>query len=164
MPHKKKKQTFEESRQQVIELTQALQRERADSLNIRRRAEEQNASMGSLYKRMVIEQFLPAIDNLERSLLHTPKDLKDHPYVKGVKGVVKQFEQSLAQLGIEKIKTVGEPFDPRFHEAVHMEESSFAKASEDKGDYQEIITEEVQPGYNIDGEVLRPALVKVKKG
>ncbi len=150
-----KKPTLADLQQQIAELTEALQRERADSLNMRRRAEEQNASMATLYKKMVIEHFLPAIDNLERAIKHAPKDLADHDYVKGIQGVVKQFDHVFNQLGIERIKSVGEHFDPHLHEAVHVEE----------GDGKhEIITEELQPGYKIGDEVIRHAMVKVKRG
>ncbi|MBI1952409.1 nucleotide exchange factor GrpE [Candidatus Saccharibacteria bacterium] len=141
-------------KQQIAELTLALQRERADALNLRRRVEEERAEMGNYYKAAIIRELLPAIDNLERALLHVPKDLKDHDYTKGVQGVAKQFEQSFKLLGVQRIKTVGEHFDPHLHEAVHME---------DAGGEHEIITVELQPGYKIGDEVIRHAMVKVKK-
>jgi molecular chaperone GrpE len=57
-------------------------------------------------------------------------------------------------MGIEKIKAVGEKFDPRFHEAVHLDDSE----GED-----EVVLEEVQSGWMIGDEVIRPASVKVTK-
>lgn len=137
----------------ISELTEALQRERADSINLRRRVEEDKIRLAGLYKAKVIRELLPALDNLERALKHAPKDLAEHDYVKGVQSVAKQFEQNLAALGVEKIKTVGEKFDPDLHEAIHMEEG--------EGD-QEIVSEELQPGYKIGDEVIRHAVVKVK--
>jgi molecular chaperone GrpE len=100
-----------------------------------------------------MRDLLPALDNLERALKHTPKDLADHDYVKGIQGVVKQFEQSFAELGLERIKTVGQIFDPKLHEAVHMEEG--------EGNV-EVICEELQPGYVMGDDVIRHAIVKVK--
>jgi len=147
------KPNLKQLEQQVAELTEALQRERADAMNVRRRAEEERSQIGNAVKSMVIEELLPALDNLERALSHVPKDLKDHDYVKGIQGVAKQFEQCFAQLGVERIKTVGEVFDPRLHEAVHLEEG--------KGDV-EVVCEELQPGYRIGDDVIRPAKVKVK--
>ncbi|HEX5395346.1 MAG TPA: nucleotide exchange factor GrpE, partial [Candidatus Saccharimonadales bacterium] len=111
-----KKPNLKDLQKQVGDLTEALKRERADSVNLRRRMDEERAKLGDFYKSMVVRELLPAIDNLERALLHIPKDLKDHDYVKGVKGVVKQFEQCFKQLGVERIKTVGQQFDPRLHE------------------------------------------------
>lgn len=149
-----KKPTLADLQQQVTELTQALQRERADSLNLRRRVEEERAGMGDYYKAAIVRELLPAVDNMERALIHAPKDLKGHDYVKGVQGVIKQFEAGFKQLGVERIKTIGEHFDPHLHEAVHV----------DDGDGEhEVITEELQPGYKIGDEVIRHAIVKVKK-
>jgi molecular chaperone GrpE len=96
---------------------------------------------------------LPVIDNLERALKHVPKELENNDYVKGVQGVVKQFEKTLAELGVERIKTVNEPFDPRYHEAVSMEEGD--------GD-TEVVSEELQAGYKLGDEVIRHAMVRVR--
>lgn len=138
---------------QVKELTEALQRERADAMNIRRRHEEQMSSLRDFAKASVIRELLPAIDNLERALKHAPKDLADHDYVKGVQGVIKQFEKALKDIGVERVKTVGEEFDPRYHEAVSMEHGEGSK---------EVVSEELQAGYKLGDEVIRHAMVKVK--
>ncbi|MEX0881323.1 MAG: nucleotide exchange factor GrpE [Candidatus Saccharimonadales bacterium] len=138
---------------QVDELTDALQRERADSVNLRRRIDEERSQLGIFYKAMVVRQLLPAIDNLERALMHTPKDLKNHDYVKGIKGVDQQFDQCFKQLGVERIKTVGQQFDPRYHEAISVE---------DAGGQVEVVCEELQPGYKLGDEIIRHATVKVR--
>jgi len=143
----------EELEQKLAELTQALQRERADAENLRRRTDQEKARLGEFYKAMVVQELLPALDNLERAFKHTPKELKDNDYVKGVQGVLKQFEQSFAQLGVKRVKTVGEKFDPRLHEAVHMEEGDGAV---------EVVCEELQPGYTLGDGVIRHAIVKVR--
>lgn len=139
--------------QQVAELTEALQRERADATNIRRRHDEQISSLQSVVKVNVVRELLPVIDNFERALKHVPADLEGNDYIKGVQGVVKQFEKTLADIGVTRIKTVGEPFDPRMHEAVSMEEGEGT---------QEIVSEELQAGYQLGGEVVRHAMVRVK--
>jgi molecular chaperone GrpE len=151
--HKKDEQSLEELQQQIEELTEALSRERADSINLRRRADEEKSRMGDFYKANVVRKFLPALDNLERALKHAPKNLKNHDYVKGVQGVVKQFEKVLSDLGVKKIKSEGEKFDPKYHEAVGMEEGD--------GDV-EVVAEELQAGYTLGDEVVRHAFVKVK--
>lgn len=157
MADKKKlsqKQINEELAKEVAELTEALQRERADVINVRRRHDEQMASLRNMIKSAVISDLLPAIDNLERALKYVPGDIKDHDYVKGVGGVVKQFEKTLEDLGVAKIKTTGELFDPKLHEAVSME---------DRGGDKEIVAEELQSGYTLGDEVVRHALVKVER-
>ncbi len=135
------------------QLTEALQRERADVTNVRRRHEEQLASLKTTLKSAVVSDLLPVIDNFERALKHVPADLADNDYIKGVQGVVKQFGKTLADIGVERIKTVGEPFDPHFHEAVSMEEGDGK---------QEIVSEELQAGYKLGDEVIRHAMVRVK--
>ncbi len=135
------------------QMTEALQRERADAINLRRRHEEQITSLRSAVKSSVVKDLLPVIDNFERALKHIPEDLKGNEYVKGIEGIVRQFEKTLADVGVKRIKTVGEPFDPRLHEAVSMEEGD--------GD-QEIVSEELQSGYRLGDDVIRHAMVRVK--
>jgi molecular chaperone GrpE len=139
--------------QQVADLTDALQRERADVINVRRRHEEQITSLKSVVKASVVQDLLPVIDNFERALKHVPKELEGNDYIKGVQGVVKQFEKTLADLGVERIKTVGEPFDPTYHEAVSAEEGEGTT---------EVVSEELQSGYKLGDEVIRHAMVRVK--
>ena len=141
-----------ELEEQVAQLTEALQRERADAANLRRRHDEQIASLRTSVKAHVVKDLLPIIDNFERALMHVPAELEGNDYVKGVEAVVKQFGKTLADIGVERIKTVGEPFDPHFHEAVSAEE----------GDGPEIVSEELQAGYKIGDDVIRHAMVRVK--
>lgn len=138
---------------QLDDLTAALQRERADATNIRRRYDEHIASLQTVAKASVIRDLLPVVDNFERALKHTPVELSDNDYIKGIQGIVKQFEKTLKHLGVQKIKTVGEIFNPHLHEAVSMEEGD--------GDH-EVVSEELQPGYKLNDEILRPAMVRVQ--
>lgn len=149
---KAKKPTIKELEQKIAELTEALQRERADATNIRYRHEQELARLKQTIKSSVIEELLPVIDNFERALAHTPKELENNDYVKGVKAIVKQFENTLKDIGVEKIKTVGEKFDPNLHEAV----------STDGEGGEEIVSEELQSGYKLGEDVIRHAMVKVK--
>ena len=158
MTDKKKaadKVPYEQLQQKIEELTQALQRERADATNIRRRHEDELARLRTQLKANVVKDLLPVIDNFERSLKHVPADLADNDYVKGVQGVVKQFEKTLEQMGVERIKTVGEVFDPHLHEAISMEDGD--------GD-KEVVSEELQSGYRLGDDVIRHAMVRVKSG
>ncbi len=138
----------------VDELTEQLLRERADSENLRRRHEVQVSELKKYVKAEVIRELLPVIDNIDRALKHIPKDLSDNDYVKGVQGVAKQFDATLQKLGVEKIKTVGEPFNPELHEAVSMDDSG-------KGT-EEVVSDELQSGFILGDQVIRHAMVKVK--
>lgn len=149
MPDKK----LSKSAQQIIDLTNALQRERADATNIRRQHDAQIANLRTIVKSNVVRELLPVVDNFELSLKHLPKDLENNDYIKGIQSIVTQFEKTLFDLGVERIKTVGEPFDPHFHEAVTMEEGDGT---------HEVVSEELKAGYKIGEDVIRHAMVRVK--
>jgi|AntRauTorcE11897_2_1112592.scaffolds.fasta_scaffold00393_5 molecular chaperone GrpE len=140
--------------QQIEELQESLKRERADSENIRRRHESQLSELKTYVTADVIRSLLPVIDNIERAKQHVPEDLADNQYVKGVEGVIKQFATTLEKLGVERIATQGEEFDPELHEAVSMDDSD--------GGSKEIITNELQTGYKLGGHIIRHAMVNVK--
>lgn len=144
--------------QQVADLTEALQRERADTVNIRRHHEAQISGLKSIVKAGVVRDLLPVIDNFERAMKHLPafdgqESQKLREWVDGVAKILTQFEKTLTSIGVQRIKTVGEPFDPRFHEAVSMEEGNGT---------EEIVSEELQAGYTLGDEVIRHAMVRVK--
>lgn len=139
---------------EVVALTDSLQRERADAINIRRRHDEQIAGLKSTIKASVIEELLPVIDNFERALKHVPNELANNDYIKGVQGVVKQFESTLSAMNVQRIKTVGEVFNPHVHEAVGVDDG--------EGE-QEVVSEELQSGYMVGDRVIRHAMVKVSR-
>lgn len=151
---KVKKPTIKGLQKQLAEANDAMLRERADAMNIRKRADEEKIKLGSFYKGLVVKEILPVIDNFERSLKSIPEDLQDNEYIKGIKGIIEQFEETLRKLGVEKIRTVGNPFDPELHQAVTVEEG---------GEGEEIVSGELQSGYRMDKEIIRHAMVKVKK-
>jgi molecular chaperone GrpE len=139
---------------EVETLTEALQRERADAMNMRRRHDEQITNLKSTLKASVVSELLPVIDNFERALKHVPENLKNDDYVKGVQGVVMQFEKTLSDMGVQRIPTVGQEFNPHVHEAVGVDDG--------EGD-KEIVSEELQAGYQIGDTIIRHAMVKVTK-
>lgn len=153
---------FEELEQQVAELTEALQRERADAMNVRRRSEEERAAMSTFYKANVVRELLPVIDNFERAMNNPPKILianpngkgdHDQEWARGIKKIYDQLRQSFEKIGVESIGKVGEPFDPKFHEAVSMDGGD--------GDH-EVVGAVLQAGYKMGDEVIRHAMVKVR--
>ncbi len=144
--------TVQDLEQKIVDLTEALQRERADVINVRRRHDEQVSGLKNMVKAGVVRDLLPVVDNFERALKHVPAELKDNDYIKGVQGVVAQFEKTLQDIGVSKIKTTGEPFDPKLHEAVSMEDGDGTT---------EMVSEELQSGYVLGDEVLRHAMVRV---
>ena len=151
---KSKKQ--EELEAQVNELTQDLQRVRADFENYRKRVEQEKEMARASGKVGAIMKLLPVIDNIERAISHTPEDLKENKWALGVAGLVKNLEKSLESLNLTRIKaSVGTKFDPELHEAIQFDEEAEGE--------QEVIAEELQPGYKLGDDVIRHSMVKVTR-
>ena len=151
-----KSQKNEEYEQRINELTQDLQRMRADFENYRKRVEVEKEMAKASGKVQAINALLPVIDNIERAIGHIPKELEDNKWANGVVGLVKNLEKSLTTLNLTRIEaTRGTPFNHELHEAVQFDEDA-------EGD-QEVIAEELQAGYLLGDDVLRPSMVKVTK-
>lgn len=101
----------------------------------------------------VIAQVLDVVDSLEAALQHAPPDT-DAKWLEGIGNVAKQFQGLFGKYGVERIKTVGEKFDPLYHEAVQVVESQGPP---------EQVTQEVRAGYTMHGKVIRPARVTINK-
>lgn len=156
---KKSEQTVpsvEDFEQRIGELTLDLQRTRADFENFRKRVDIDRQQAMARGEAKSALKMLPVIDTIERAIVHIPEDIAEHPWVKGVAGLVKQLDKALADMGISRIEaTPGTPFDPEVHQAIQMDEEA-------KGD-QEVIAEELQAGYTLDGAPIRHAMVKVTR-
>lgn len=130
-------------------------RSHADSENMRKRMEKDRADLLKYANEGFVLDFLPIADNLEISEKHI-KEAKDFKAVQeGVDMIQAQIQKFLKDIGVERIKTVGEKFDPHIHEVIEAEES----ADKDDG----IILAELKPGYTLNGRLLRPASVKIVK-
>lgn len=142
--------------QQVGELTLDLQRTRADFENYRKRTDTEKVSARDMGQASAILKLLPVIDNIERAISHIPADLAENSWVQGVAGLAKNLEKSLESLNLKRIDAKkGTPFNPEFHEAIQFDENA-------SGDH-EVIDEELQAGYLLNGQVIRHAMVKVTK-
>lgn len=142
--------------QQVGELTQDLQRVRADFENYRKRVEQEKEMARANGRVAAIMKLLPVIDNIERAISHAPKELKDNTWAQGVTKLVKNLDKSLNELGVSRIDAQkGTAFDPDLHEAIQFDEEA-------EGEH-EIIAEELQAGYKLGDTVMRPSMVKVTK-
>ena len=100
-------------------------------------------------------EFMPILDNLEAAEKHI-KEAKDFKAVQeGVDIIQVQIQRFLKDIGVERVKTVGEKFDPHVHEAIEADEKS------DGGDG--MVIGELKPGYKLNGRLLRPASVRIVK-
>lgn len=141
---------------ELAELTTDLQRTRADFENYRKRVEAEKQAAREAGQSSAIMKLLPVIDNIERAIVYTPEDLKDHEWVKSVAGLVKHLEKSLEGLNLKRIDAApGTEFNPEVHEAIQFDEDA-------TGD-TEVIADELQSGYVLNGHVIRHAMVKVTR-
>ena len=151
---KSKKQ--EELEQKLGELTIDLQRTRADFENYRKRVEIEKVQARESGQTAAIVKLLPTIDNIERAIAHVPEDLKDNAWAQSVANLTKQLDKSLENLNVKRIDTSsGVKFDPELHEAIQFDEDAEGE--------EEIIAEELQAGYTLNGHPIRHAMVKVTK-
>lgn len=151
---KSKKQ--EELEQQVGELTQDLQRVRADFENYRKRSEQEKEMARANGKVGTILKLLPVVDNIERAISHAPEELKENAWAQGVSKLVKNLDKSLADMGVSRIMAKpGDRFDPELHEAIQFDDEA-------EGEH-EVVAEELQAGYKLGDDVIRHSMVKVTK-
>lgn len=151
-----KNKKVEELEQQVAELTGDLQRTRADFENYRKRSEADKAATYQHGQSAAILKLLPVIDNIERAVAYTPEELKDNKWAQGIAGLVKNLEKTLENLNLKRIEAnKGVVFNPDLHEAIQFDEEATGE--------KEVIAEELQAGYALNGQPIRHAMVKVTR-
>ncbi|MGG3282892.1 nucleotide exchange factor GrpE [Paenibacillus solani] len=144
---------LEKLQAEVQEHQQRVLRVQADFDNFRRRTQKEKEELGKYASSKLITELLPVIDNFERALQASEENPEFESFSKGVSMIFRQLESVLAAEGLSAMKSVGESFNPEYHQAIMQVESE---------EYEEgIVVEEVQKGYMLKDKVLRPAMVKV---
>lgn len=133
-------------------LLDRLARAQAEFENARKRAGKEQQEYRDYAAADAIRSLLPVLDSFERAL-QVKSDAGD--FRGGVELIFKQFHDTLAKLGVRAIPAKGQPFDPHYHEAIEMVETT------DAPDHQ--VVEELQRGYKFKDRLLRPAMVKVAR-
>ena len=133
----------------IAELTDRLLRQQAEFDNFRRRTQKEKEDLSGYTKCLILGQFLPVIDNFERALISPDGD----SFRQGVEMIYRQLWETLEKQGITKVDTKECPFDPQHHEAVMREAVD--------GVSEGTVIQELQAGYKLGDQVLRPAMVKV---
>jgi len=132
------------------QLFDRLARLQAEFDNARKRQERERQEFRDYATGNVVEQFLPVIDNFALAL---NANASAEQLRTGVELIVKQMDETLRNLQVQAIPTVGQQFDPRVHEALGTVER------EDLPDQS--VAEEIRKGYRIRERLLRPALVRI---
>lgn len=148
-------QTLESLQKEKDELFGKLQRVSADYANFQKRVPKQISDSISYEKERIIKSLLPALDNFEHTLQNTHSAENVDVFVKGIKIIYDQMLDIFKSHGVEQIQAPGEKFDPAMHEAMMQ------KNEPEKED--NLVLEEFQKGYKLNGRVIRPSKVIVNK-
>lgn len=127
----------------------------ADLENYKKQAARQRDDAVQRVRTSLLNVILTVVDNLDRALEHADKARGAENILEGIRMTHRQVIDLLQSLGVQSIESVGKPFDPKMHEAVDV--ASSRDHSVDPG----TVVEELQKGYLLNGEVLRPARVRV---
>jgi len=146
---------LEECQKLKEEYLAGWQRARADFLNYKKEEMERIGEFFKYANLNLILKFLPILDNFEIAEKKLPENLKADVNIKGFLQIKNQILDFLKNQGVEEIKSIGEKFDPNFHEVVEEVEVKDKEPG--------TIIEEIQKGYKINGRLLRPARIKVIK-
>ncbi len=137
---------LEDEKRKASEYLELLKRSQADFDNFKKRLESDRNQIEKEANKRTIVKLLVMIDNLELALKNAQGD---DAFINGVKIVYNQFRLLLETEGVEKIPTDG-VFNPELHEAVAVDDSG-----------GNLILEELQSGYRLNGKVLRAAKVRI---
>ena len=140
------------------DLAETVRRRQMDFDNYKKRVERDRGESFVGQVSNLVKQMLPVLDNLNRALdfaaEHSEGRSQDfHQFFEGIVMVNQQLNEVLAEMGVSPIASVGEPFDPHFHEAVATEVSAEFLPN--------TVTGELLRGYRVGDRVIRAAMVKV---
>jgi molecular chaperone GrpE len=128
----------------------------ADLQNVRRRAEQDVEKAHKFALEKFASDLLPVVDSLERGLeLSSPDDESIRPMREGIELTLKMFHDTLKRYQLEAIDPHGQPFNAEHHQAMAMQESAEAEPNS--------VLKVFQKGYQLNGRLLRPAMVVVSK-
>jgi len=137
-------------------LHEQLLRTMADMQNYKRRVEQERASIQLRATESLLKDLLPVLDSFDRTLKAAQGGASLESMTEGIRGVDRQLRHTLDSRRLSRMEVVGKPFDPLLHDAVLVD----AESDQPEG----TIVEELEAGYTLGDQVLRPARVRVAKG
>lgn len=137
------------------ELFGKLQRVSADYANFQKRAPKQIADTICYEKEKMIKTLLPVLDNLEHTLQNAHSAESVEVLVKGIEIIYDQLIDILKSHNVEQVEALGEKFNPAVHEAMTQRTNTEKE--------ENVVLEEFQKGYKLNGRVIRPSKVIVNK-
>lgn len=135
---------------------ESVLRAQADAQNVMRRAEQDVEKARKFALERFCGELLPVVDNLERALEATASDSEIvKPLAEGVELTLRSFHDVLRKFHIEVVEPMGEPFDPKLHQAMSIVENGAVEPN--------TVVAVMQKGYTLNGRLVRPAMVLVSK-
>ena len=139
-----------ESQAQYQQLNDKYLRVLAEYDNYRKRSQKERDGIFGDAQAMTAGLLLPVLDNLDLAL---QQPCTDEEYKKGVELIAKQFREILEKMGVTEIPAQGQPFDPRYHDAVmHIEQQDLPENT---------VAQVLRKGYQLGDRVIRCAMVQV---
>jgi molecular chaperone GrpE len=151
-PHAEHVSEVEKLRAERDALIDRLARMQADFDNARKRAAKEQADFRDYALADAIKTLIPVLDSFDRALKTSAEKSEFHS---GVELIHKQLQDALAKIGVQPVSAEGQPFDPRYHEAIEMVDTEDAKDN--------AVLEELQRGYKLKDRLLRPSMVRVAR-
>ncbi len=148
-------QQLEQKTKEAEEHYDRLLRLAADMENLKKRQERERADLLQFANEKLLKELLPVVDNLELALEHSRQAQAPAALLEGIELVLQGLLKTLGQFGVTPIDSVGQSFDPAFHNAVMQEEASEVPDC--------TVLKELQKGYLLQSRLLRPAMVVVAK-
>lgn len=140
---------------EIKSLRERLLRTAADFDNYRKRSRRDIQEAERRVQENLLQVLVQPFDNLERAAQHAESAQDVKALAEGLKMVLRQFEDALGSVGIQRIVSVGKPFDPSEHEAVqHVQTEEVPPGA---------VAQELRAGYRWQDRLIRPALVVVAK-
>ena len=147
------KKMLAEEQEKSLKYLSNWQRSQADLVNYKKYIDLDKQESSKFANSTLIVKLLPVIDDFERAISSLPPDTASQPWVEGFRLIDRKFRSILDMQGVTEIKAKGQPFDPRFHEAVRQ----------DKGP-EGVVLDEVEKGYMFKDRLLRASKVVVGTG
>lgn len=144
---------LEATRKEADENRERWVRAVADLENFKKRTAQERSRMQKYRYEALLRDLLPIVDNMDRAVQHCSEAGQSDGVAEGICMIAGMFRDLLQRYGVKEIGSLGEPFDPQFHEAIARLPTSDKPAN--------VVVEEMEKGYLYQDRLLRPAKVVV---
>lgn len=144
---------LEAAKAEALRLKDIAGRAQADLQNAKQRLEREAADLRAYAGEGVLRRILPTLDNFQRAFSAVPQDIAGHEWVKGLVSIEQDLLKQVSDMGLERMKSLGETVDPARHEVITVGPGADGS-----------VTEVFEEGYTLNGKVIRPAKIRAGDG